>query len=741
MNGKPDNEKLKVRIRALELENRRLRKAEKTLRDSEERFRRLSDIAEEGIMITEKDVIIDGNKALTRLLGYELTELIGMQSIQLADPEFRDKIRRYRAAHYQRPFEISALRKDGEIIHCRTLGKPYQFNGRNLRVTVVTDITEFKKAEKEIIGQTRQLDKRVRELNCLLGISKLLQRPDITLEGFFQGVLQLIPPAFQDSENTCARFLFGHREYKSLNFRWTPRRESCDVHVKGKRVGLLEVCYLKEDHPDGWPFLQEEVRLIKALAERLGEVIELKQAYKDLMESEETYRSVFENTGTPVVIIEKDFTIFMANHEFEKFTGIQKNQLEGRVKLNDFMAGSDPSPMPDDPRPGEGHSSRMLSDGEVDVLAENGEIRTVDLKLGRISDQDRSIVSMVDITERKKIETSLRISEENLRKENKCLSLLIKGRYQFGGMIGRSPAMQRVYDMILEAAAVNANVIIFGESGTGKELVARAIHDMSDRAEKEFVPVNCGAMPENIMESELFGYRKGAFTGADRDREGLLDRAEGGTLFMDEIGDIGLNMQVKLLRAIEGGGYKPVGINVDKKPDIRIITATNRNLRERVGNGFLREDFYYRINIIPIHLPPLRERKEDIPLLVDHFFKDYTKGAPSPPLKEHVLQILMNYEWPGNVRELQNVIHRYVTLGKLDLIGIHSLNREWPETVDAAALPNPSQLDLRSALENYEKRHILGVLEKQRWRKGISASILNINRRTLYEKMKKHGLT
>ncbi len=191
--------------------------------------------------------------------------------------------------------------------------------------------------------------------------------------------------------------------------------------------------------------------------------------------------------------------------------------------------------------------------------------------------------------------------------------------------------MQEVYELILKAAATNANAIIYGESGTGKELVARAIHRLNNRKEGRFIPVNCGAIPENLLESEFFGYRKGAFTGAAADKEGYLDLADGGTLFLDELGEIGPNLQVKLLRVLEGGGYSAVGGRDVKKPDVRIIAATNRDLKAQVNRGLMREDFFYRVHIIPIQLPSLRERREDIPLLIEHFMQSEGDAEEGPP--------------------------------------------------------------------------------------------------------------
>jgi PAS domain S-box-containing protein len=353
----------------------------------------------------------------------------------------------------------------------------------------------------------------------------------------------------------------------------------------------------------------------------------------------------------------------------------------------------------------------------------------------RMSDQSVFCQAMItDIDERKRMEEALRDSEAHLREENIRLRTSIEERQRFGDIVGKSPAMQEVYELMLMAAASDTNIILYGESGTGKELVARAIHAMSSRQERNFVPVNCGAIPENLLESEFFGHKKGAFTGADTDKKGLLDEADHGCLFLDEIGEIRPDLQVKLLRAIEGGGYTPVGSREVSKPDFRIIAATSRNLTELVKAGRMRSDFFYRVHVIPIHLPPLRKRKEDIPLLAEHFFKAYDRKI-RPTLTNRIMDTLMNYNWPGNVRELQNVLYRFVTLKRLDLAGDASLPAVEPsadETAAATSLPD--------AVARFEKRQIAAALAQCRWNRTRTAKALGIGLRTLQRKMKVHQI-
>ncbi|TWI72217.1 PAS domain-containing protein [Desulfobotulus alkaliphilus] len=299
------------------------------------------------------------------------------------------------------------------------------------------------------------------------------------------------------------------------------------------------------------------------------------------------------------------------------------------------------------------------------------------------------------------------------------------------GIIGQTPEMMAVFRLVKQAAASDAAVILYGASGTGKELLARAIHDQSPRRNGAFVPVNCGAIPENLMESEFFGYRKGAFSGADRDQPGILDKAHGGTLFLDEIGEIPLSMQTRLLRAIEGGGFSPVGSREIRHPDFRILAATNRNLEEWVRQGKMREDFFYRIHVVPLHVPSLKERKADIPLLVSHFLESL---PGTPPLGTAELHRLMAHDWPGNVRELCNVIRRYSLLHSLDL----------PERGKAfgvrAATVLPACGTLQEQMALMEAAVIRKTLEETGFHRSEAARILGIDRRSLYTKMQRHGI-
>ncbi|BBO71677.1 hypothetical protein DSCA_56070 [Desulfosarcina alkanivorans] len=360
-----------------------------------------------------------------------------------------------------------------------------------------------------------------------------------------------------------------------------------------------------------------------------------------------------------------------------------------------------------------------------------------------VFDQEGQLLAIegftADVTAYKKVEHSLQ--KENIR----LMNMMKTGSQRFGKIIGKSAAMQKVYELILQAASSSANVIIYGESGTGKELVAHAIHEMSERNRKEFVAVNCGAIPDNLLESEFFGYKKGAFTGANIDKLGHLDIADGGTLFLDEIGEINPNMQVKLLRAIEGGGYMPIGDRRIKQPDVRIIAATNRDLKELVRQGAMRQDFFYRIHILPIWIPPLRERPSDIPLLIYHFLQMFSDENNIATMPEDMIQTMRSHDWPGNVRELQNMVQRYLSGQKEDVLDSQVL----PGLDDAqsrsglslpSGLKNHRDTSMKAAVRNFEKKYITTMLAENNGNRTHTAKMLGIGIRTLQRKINEYHI-
>ena len=481
--------------------------------------------------------------------------------------------------------------------------------------------------------------------------------------------------------------------------------------VKGFEVGGVD--YLTK------PVQHEEV-----LA-RVHTHLTIRNLQRQLQKHTERFQKLAEATFEGIIIHDQG-RILDVNQAVSQMFGMQAAELietnllgliapEARQSVTEKIRARDEQPY---------ESAGIKKDGSVFPIE-------IQMKTMPYQGRDVMVAAVRDITWRKNMEQEQTV----LRRENVTLRSTIKDRYKFGEIIGKSPVMQEVYQSIVNAAASDANVLLDGESGTGKELVAHTIHTLSDRNDQEFVAVNCGAVPENLFEREFFGHRKGAFTGATMDRPGYFDRAHKGTLFLDEVGELSLTMQVKLLRVLQDGEYMPLGDTTPKKADVRIIAATNKDLIEQLQKGHIREDFFYRIRVMVIHLPPLRERKEDIPLLIDHFLEQSRDDKVYPSIPAKIVARLCAYSWPGNIRELQNELQRYLTEQRLEFIG------DFQGKSDAEdELSELVQLGFQEALTEFEKRYLRRMLDQNQGHREKTAKMLEIPIRTFQRKIKKLGL-
>ncbi len=328
-----------------------------------------------------------------------------------------------------------------------------------------------------------------------------------------------------------------------------------------------------------------------------------------------------------------------------------------------------------------------------------------------------------------------RLSEENIRLKKSLLE-----RYSFKNIIGKSAPMQQIFDLIAQVAPTRSTVLIHGESGTGKELVAKAVHAASTRAEAPFVAVNCGNIPPDLLESEIFGHVRGAYTGATSSKKGLFEVADGGTLFLDEVATISMEIQAKLLRVIQEREFRRLGGLENIKVDVRILAATNVDLQGSVREGRFRDDLYYRLNVIALKIPSLRDRSEDIPLLAEHFLRKFAdeNGREPCTLDPGAMKVLLDYDWPGNVRELENVIERAVVLSPGRVITADLFPKNLPANPVESAIRFPADgLPLKEKVADYEKALILAALEKTDWNQKKAAQLLSVNATTLSEKLKR----
>jgi PAS domain S-box-containing protein len=441
------------------------------------------------------------------------------------------------------------------------------------------------------------------------------------------------------------------------------------------------------------------------------------------MENDQLFLAILNSISEGVMTLDKDWKILSWNHAAERITGFHKEEVLGQECRKLLLTPLCREGCPVDKALSCGHP---YHDVEVAIRNKRNEVVRLLVNAAPLYDVSGQVIGG--------LETFRDVSQAHWMQEE------LEREYGYTNIVGRSEAMQGVYEVLGRLITTDTTVLIQGESGTGKELIARALHFYGPRKDKSFVAINCSALPEGVLETELFGHRKGAFTGAIRDHMGKFELANGGTLFLDEIAEISQAIQVKLLRVLEEREFQRVGDNKNIKVNIRLITATNKDLYQKVLKDSFRDDLYYRLSVFPLNLPPLRERIEDIPLLVAHFINKFNKqmGKSIQGIADRVLEILETYSWPGNVRELANAMEHAFVHCKGSLLYASDLPHNIVNVLPAA--PQRKSTIAQEKLDSVEKELILKALEAADWKKAAAARRLGMSRATLWRKMEKYGI-
>lgn len=449
-------------------------------------------------------------------------------------------------------------------------------------------------------------------------------------------------------------------------------------------------------------------------------IAEIETLTYELRKEKNMLKAIVESIADGVFTVDADWKITSFNKAAERITGFSREEATGIACHHVFRSEvcKEGCPLRKTMETGD-----PVSDFEMEVLRKDGRKVPISVNTALLIDEEGEIAGGV--------ETFRDLSEM------KRLSSELSEKYSFTGIIGKNPKMQELYDLLKTVSETSSTVLVQGETGTGKELVARAIHYNSPRHERPFIAVSCAALPETLLESELFGHMRGAFTGAIKDKPGRFELANGGSLFLDEVGEIPPPVQVKLLRVLEKQEFERLGGTRTLKVDVRVIAATNKDLKELMERAQFREDLYYRLNVVPIHLPPLRERSDDIPLLVKHFVEEFNRktGKRITAVAPEVMDILIDHLWPGNVRQLENAIEHAFVHCRGEVIQLRHLPEELKALEKAVADEAPA-----TSLSEFEKRAIVEALKRNRWNRENTARELKISRTTLWRKMKRYGI-
>jgi len=690
------------------------------------------------IYIYKKNKMVYANKKCEEITGYKRDEIYspGFDFRTLITPESRRTVESALAKHMQgeevEPYEFSMVTKDGKTIEVINAPKIIMFEGESAILGVLTDITERKQAEEALKAERDKLQALMEGIDhAKIGIDII--RADYKI--LFQSK-NLKEKYGEIGEKCCYEY------YRGLG-------KPCDSCPALKSINSNTVEMTELSGADGRyyelftaPLPDTDGKIDKAI-EIVLDITDRKQAVVALQKERDFSNTLIQSSPAFFVAIDRDGKIIMMNDSMLEALGYTLDEVKGKDYLSTFVSHSDHEELQE--------VFKTLSKcfeptlNENTILARDGRELLTEWH-GRSLYNDNGELDFFfgvgfDITERKEAENKLckAFSEiedlkEQLQAENIYLRKEIKVEHSYGEIVGNSNAIKRVLSSVEQVAGTDSTVLIMGETGTGKELLARAIHNLSSRKRRAMIKVNCAALPQNLIEGELFGREKGAYTGALTQQIGRFEIANSATIFLDEIGELSLELQAKLLRVLQDGEFERLGSSKTTKVDVRVIAATNRDLNEAVKNGSFREDLFYRLKVFPVVVPPLRERQEDIPLLVWSFVKEFeTKmGKRIETISQKIMDTLQRYPWPGNVRELRNVIEHAMIITKGS-----NLQIELPTITS-------SKVQQNMTIEEIERNHIIQTLDMVGWQvrgENGAAEILGLKPNTLDARIAKLGIT
>ncbi len=762
---------LQVHQLELEMQNEELRLAENALRKAEQKYREQYNLSALGFCeLDQKGAILRANPRVSEQLGTDRVHLINTFLGQYVLPEDQDMLYFHLKHLFEtgQPQECELRIKNpaGAPLFVKVESRLHQPDGEIPQTrTILTNETSIKQTEQQ--------------LQLFSQMFMALADPVILMDP--RGKILDLNPQAEQSYGWRKEALIGQnfnnfissqddQELEDLLTRCQNEKKIRDIEGlyltgTGKQLPVLQSFSLIEDSR-GEPlsiaistkdiphFKRHEQELtqyqeyLKSLSERqeikvhnLGtqltqETTERQEAQQKLKQIEQQYRSLAETMKIGVMIVQDEHIMFV-NDAIMSMLGYRWDDMVGNKPENFFREDHVEffrQQLDQQTRNGEpvlGAQTPFLAKEGGEIWLQGNQV------VIQWNGRPGTLLTLQDVTQEKlrEIQTGQETPIHHQLKAG-----LHQQRTELNGIIGKTPVMQSLYDQIMMASTSDFNVVITGESGVGKELVARTIHARSPRVDKPFVTVNCGSISKNLFEREFFGHRKGSFTGADRSACGYFQAAQDGILFLDEVGELTLAMQVTLLRAIEHKEFTPVGGTDPIKADIRILAATNRNLEDDMERGAFRADFYYRLHVLTIIVPPLRDRKADLPLLVEHILEKYGEKSLPPKLPGRLMNTFYEHHWPGNVRELENLLKRYLSGQTIDCSKLRPKQEEDAASGSPQPILEPETEDLQSAVAQFEKQFILAMLERYRWHKTNTAKVLGISRRVLYRKLEQHGI-